>query len=492
MSRFSNWRISTSSNFKTAQILKAAVFSKNVILSEEAGGPAFAAAFTAKARSKTFPPSVSPLIWGLILLALTTSIGLAQTVTGSVINATTGKPATGAEVTLVEPLQGMAEIGTAKADAQGRFVIRPASAAQGPRLVRATKDGVNYFKMLPPGTDNADLQVYDASPKVDGISTTVDVLRIQGTAGEMQVTELYAVQNGSNPPRTLNGQNTYEIVLPEGAQLDAASAQGPNGQPIQSMPQPTSLKGHYAFNFPIKPGETRFQLGYRIPYNGTASFTPQLPHTPGHFVVMLPASMQWKPANAASFQPMQDQPGVTVQIASRPASAQAIAFTVSGTGSIQEAQQSEQGGGGGMGGGSAANDSRPGGGLGAPIDAPDPLEKYRWWILGAFTVALCAGALYTLRRQQATVTAGEMATPVSASVPVVAPVPHRSTTPAPTQAAPAQSSKDVLLAAVKDELFQLEVEKQRGLISSEEYEKNKAALDQTLARALRRAEIQKV
>jgi hypothetical protein len=487
----SDFRISILSNLKALPNLKPAAISTSVILNEEArrASESKDLVFRLTQRCSGWPrlaPRFSALMWVLVLLALTSSAALAQTVTGSVINATTGKPAAGAEVTLVEPLQGMAEIGTAKADAQGRFVIRPASAAQGPRLVRATQDGVNYFKMLPPGTDNADLQVYDASTKVDAISTTVDVLRMQASGGEMQVTELYAVQNGSNPPRTLNGQNTYEIVLPEGAQLDGASAQGPNGQPIQSMPQPTNQKGHYAFNFPIKPGETRFQLGYRIPYNGSASFSPQLLHSPEHFVVMLPASMQWKPANAASFQAMQDQPGITVQVASRPPSGQAVAFTVSGTGTIQETQESAQGG-SGMGGGSAANDSRPGGGLGAPIDAPDPLEKYRWWILGAFTVALCGGALYTLRKQQATVTAGEMATPVSASMPVAAPVPHRSTAPAP-----AQSSKDVLLAAVKDELFQLEVEKQKGLISAEEYEKNKAALDQTLARALSRSETQKV
>ena len=455
----------------------------NVILSEEAPS-------ASESKDLVFRPwptfaAVSlPLMWGLVLLTLLSSTALAQTVTGSVINATTGKPAVGAEVTLVEPLQGMAEIGTAKADAQGRFVIRPASAAQGPRLVRATKDGVNYFKMLPPGTDNADLQVYDAAAKVEAISTTVDVLRMQGSGGELQITELYAVQNSSNPPRTLNGQNTYEIVLPEGAQLDSASAQGPNGQPIQSVPQPTTQKGHYAFSFPIKPGETRFQLAYRLPYNGTLTFAPQLLHTPEHFVVMLPSTMQWKPTNAASFQAMQDQPGITVQVASRPASSQAVAFTISGTGTIPDAQESAQGG-GGMGGGSTANESRPGGGLGAPIDAPDPLEKYRWWILGAFTVALCAGALYTLRRQQSTVTAGEMASSVSASV--AAPVPHRATTPSP-----AQSSKDVLLAAVKDELFQLEIEKQKGLISAEEYQKNKTALDQTLARALSRSETQKV
>lgn len=40
---------------------------------------------------------------------------------------------------------------------------------------------------------------------------------------------------------------------------------------------------------------------------------------------------------------------------------------------------------------------------------------------------------------------------------------------------------------MKDELFQLEIERQQGQISQAEYEQYKAALDQTLKRALTRA-----
>jgi hypothetical protein len=43
-----------------------------------------------------------------------------------------------------------------------------------------------------------------------------------------------------------------------------------------------------------------------------------------------------------------------------------------------------------------------------------------------------------------------------------------------------------LLEALKDELFDLEVEHKQGRISQQEYEKTKAALDQTLQRALKR------
>jgi hypothetical protein len=44
----------------------------------------------------------------------------------------------------------------------------------------------------------------------------------------------------------------------------------------------------------------------------------------------------------------------------------------------------------------------------------------------------------------------------------------------------------MLLEGLKEELFQLEVERKQGKISQQDYEKHKAALDQTLERALKR------
>jgi len=44
----------------------------------------------------------------------------------------------------------------------------------------------------------------------------------------------------------------------------------------------------------------------------------------------------------------------------------------------------------------------------------------------------------------------------------------------------------MLLEGLKDELFHLEVERQQGRISHQEYETAKSALDQTLQRALKR------
>ena len=65
----------------------------------------------------------------------------------------------------------------------------------------------------------------------------------------------------------------------------------------------------------------------------------------------------------------------------------------------------------------------------------------------------------------------------------------RSSAPTRVEAAPAKTPQngDRLLDALKEELFQLEMERHQGKISGEDYEKAKSALDTTLARAAKRA-----
>jgi hypothetical protein len=148
-------------------------------------------------------------------------------------------------------------------------------------------------------------------------------------------------------------------------------------------------------------------------------------------------------------------------VASNPQPGQKLAFDISGDGLLksQDEEASNPG--------AAASDSRPGGGLGVPIDAPDPLEKsagggglsYRVIILAGLGIVLVIGAVYTAQRSKA-------------SSPVVA------------GANGGHSNR--LMDALKEELFQLEVEHKQGQISDEEYGKTKAALDQTLTRAIKR------
>ena len=83
-----------------------------------------------------------------------------------------------------------------------------------------------------------------------------------------------------------------------------------------------------------------------------------------------------------------------------------------------------------------------------------------------------------------------MAIPAERPEEIAAPVQPRQarTVAAPVVAPAAPARNDVLLAALRDEIFQLEVEKQKGKLSEAEYAKSRAALEETLRRVLQRAE----
>lgn len=416
----------------------------------------------------------------LLLSLLVAAAAVAETITGTVSNGTTGKPAAGVAVTLVDPMGGMAEIATAKSDGQGRFKF-DAPAAQGPRLARAEKSGVNYFKMITPGSTSVDLSVYDAASSVEGISGSADVLRLQTEGSALEAAELFAIKNESNPPRTLASAATFEFVLPDGAQIDGAQAQSPNGQPIAATATPAKEKNHYAFGFAIKPGETRFQVAYHLPYSGMASFSPRLTRNFDHYVLILPSSMTFSPVDKKQFQAMSNQPGSNVQVSLHAPAGRDLSYAIAGTGTVPDEQanghaDNPQGGDGAMGGASA--DARPGGGLGKPIDAPDGLAKYRWYILGALLTLLFGGGIWTRERTKL----AEASAPLSSATLQ----PARRSEAQALSPANSPSPSNLLLAALKEELFELEVERQQGKLTPDEYDKARAALEQTLQRALAR------
>ena len=409
----------------------------------------------------------------LLGLLLTAAFSPAETLTGTVKNGTSNKPGAGDEVVLLKLGQGMEEAGHTKADAKGAFSFKVDDAAS-PHLVRAIHQGVTYHRVVRPGTSSVEVVVYDVSKKVDALSVTADVMRFQAQGNELQGIRLFAVNNESKPPRTQMNDQNFEFYLPDGAQVDTAIAMTAGGQPLNSAPVPQKEKNRYAFLFPLRPGETQFQVVFHSPYRGEATIDPKELYGSQHFVVMLPKTMQFATTSGASFASMHDprQPDAVVQVASNTKAGQPLAFKISGTGTMTEPEGSDQEGASQAGGGTTGRDSRPGGGLGPPIDAPDPLEKYRWYILGGFALVLAAGAVYITKRSRKTALANFS----DIELPEL-----------PRPATPSASERSgLLLEALKEELFELEVEHKQGHISQPEYEKAKAALDQTLERALKR------
>jgi hypothetical protein len=416
---------------------------------------------------------VAWLLCAMVFISLSSA---AQTLTGTVKNGTSNKPAAGDEVVLLNLGQGMEEAGRTKTDAKGNFSFKLSDS--GPHLVRAIHDGVTYHRMAPPGTTSVELEVYDVVKKLDSIGVTADVMRFQAQGDQLMGIRLFAVNNSSDPPRTQMNDQNFEFYLPDGAEIDESMAKTAGGQPINSAPVPQKEKHRYAFVFPLRPGETQFQVGFHLPYKGQASIDPKSLYPAQHFVVMLPQTMQFTPGTGATFQSMKDpqQADTTVQVVSNVQLGQPLSFKISGTGSL-----TAQGGGeqtasppGAEQPAMAGRDARPGGGLGPPIDAPDPLEKYRYYILGGFALVLAAGAIHMARR------------PVPAMPADLALADVEAPKGPPVRSAVSTDRSGMLLEALKEEIFQLEVERKQGRIPQPEYEKAKAALDQTLERALKR------
>jgi hypothetical protein len=393
----------------------------------------------------------------LLLFAGAPSL-FAATLAGKVTNGTTGKPSAGDEVILIKLAAGMEEVGHAKTDAAGKFSFTY-SDADSPHLVRAIHQGVTYHQPAPPGANSVAVTVYDVRPKVSGVNAVADLMYLQATQGKLGVTRIFAVDNTSKPPMTQMNDANFEFYLPEGAVIDEAEAKTEGGQPLKIEPAPQPEKGRYAFVFPLRPGQTQLQVSYHLTYTGKATVDPHLIYPLQHFVAVMPRTIGFTPAQPGVYEDHQppDQPDAIAEVANNPKPGQKLAFEISGDGMLQS--QDEQASGQTSAPAAASTDTRPGGGLGPPIEAPDPLDKYRAWILGGFAALLIIGAIYITQRS-------------------------RSTKPVPVAAS---SGSNKLLDGLKDELFQLELEHMRGQISDQEYAKTKSALDQTLARAIKRS-----
>jgi hypothetical protein len=474
------------------------ILTKDVILSE-AKDPKPAKSCT-RPRQEFSSRSCSRSAFGIALLIsalLLTTLAAAQTLTGTVKNSTTGKPAAGDDVVLLKLGQGMEEAGRTKTDGKGQFSFK-LDDAQAPHLVRAIHQDVTYHRMAPPGTTSVELEVYDVGKKIDGITVVADIMRVESAQGEMQVTREFGVQNASKPPRTQMNEHNHELYVPPGARIieESATATTENGNPLKSAPVPEGEKNRYSFIFPLRPGLTRFEVAYQLPYSGSANLDPKSLYPLEHFVVMLPKAMQFTAAASATGYKLinyPSEPDASVQVASNTKPGENLAFKVSGEGTLEapaEAGGQNSGGDAQSSPPAGQSQARPGGGLGPPIDAPDPLQKYRWWILGGFAAVLIIGGVYVASRQQsaARTLARQKAGSGRASM-------HEHeeddygpadlATPGVRSVTSARPSS-ALLEALKEELFQLEVERRQGQISQAEYEKAKSALDQTLERALKR------
>ena len=409
------------------------------------------------------------LIGLAIFITISASLA-AEQIKGTVTNGTTGKPGAGEEVVLLSHAGGgMNQVGQTKADAQGRFSINvPDPEAQ--HLLRVNHQGVNYSQSVPPGTPTADITVFDTAKLVPSITEDARVYRLQTENGQLEVEATYTLRNESTPPRTKTGDETYEVEIPAGAQLvDVSASSGPNGMPVPASPVPTGKQNRYAIVFPIRPGQSRIYVSYKLPYSGSYEFNFAPDSQLSELGVLLPKSMQFK-GLSRTFAQDNDETGLAVFFAKNVSAHEQVKFSVSGEG---VAPREAQGGGAPQAG---------------PESGPPPPSGTRssaiWFVVAGMIIVVVGGAFWLWRRSRATTSAVVTRSNGRNKASGRQQAPRRSTAE-PVRAA--SGSFDTVLDALKDELFQLEKDRLDGKVAAEDYTRLKAGLDALIRRHLRKA-----
>ena len=130
------------------------------------------------------------------------------------------------------------------------------------------------------GSANVSLRVFSAGAPASSIAYGERAVILQPRTGKLLVTDLYVVRNESSPPATFAPDGpTLRFFVPASArQTVQASVQGAGGIPVPLEVKPEAVKpearseGAFGVRYPLKPGESRFEITYQMDYPGSLNF----------------------------------------------------------------------------------------------------------------------------------------------------------------------------------------------------------------------------
>jgi hypothetical protein len=279
------------------------------------------------------------------LCALLTSGALHASIDGVVVNRSTNQPQPGVSITLVKPgQQGMQTIGTTVSDAAGHFLFANDQPGGGPQLLQALYKGVNYNKLMTPNipTSNVQLEVYEAtkSPAVARVSQ--HMMLVEPSASSIAISENVIIQNDSTTTYNNPSVGSVRFFLPPAANGQVrVQVQGPQGMPLPRAAEKTDTEGIFKVDYPVKPGETQFEVDYALPagspftYRGEVVGIKGMPAGPLRLIAPAGVTLAGKDLQAVGTEP-KTQASIYTVIASGPFSAD-----ISGVGSLRTPEATE-------------------------------------------------------------------------------------------------------------------------------------------------------
>jgi hypothetical protein len=400
-----------------------------------------------------------------LILCCLCGAAVADTISGTVHNQTTGQPAGGDEVVLLKLADGMQEEARTKTDLQGVFTFNETD-AKTVYVVRVLHQKVNYDQNVT-GANPLEIRVFDTLPKVPGLSGNIGMAQIEPDKTTLRVTEMYSITNASRPPVTQAGGPNVEISIPVTAVLDWLQVRDQAGNWSNRSALPVKGRGgQYAASVPFLPGDTIYKFSYHLAYHGPTTFHLKVAYPIRNFAVSLPPSMSLKSSLPGTFK-VGAANGFQLYATSQPVIKDVPVFVVSSTGAVPSPP-------------SASNANPPEvftppssagaldkphvGPAAVPEQAPEQANsrsKQEFWPILALIVVVLAAGIYGFWRMR-----------------------RNAVRAATSMPGPKSKGRLPLRDALKEELFQLESDRLRGSISAEEYEAAKAALNQNLQRAM--------
>jgi hypothetical protein len=459
----------------------------------------------------------------LALLVAGAAVSFAGTVTGVIRNGTTGAVAPGVDVILIQLQGGMQPVANTKSDAKGQYKFDYPGIGQGPMLIRAVYDGVMFHQPLTPGHDTLDVTVYEPSSDSKIVNFGSRVIVFQPSGNNLLVGEEYALQNQSQPPKAYyNEKGDFEFQVPPGGQLSQVSSWGPSGMPVVQGTIDRG-KGKYGIAYAFQPGENGVRFSYQIPYpSNHADVRLSSDYSISRVMLVAPPSVQ---INSAGFSPAGTEQGFNLYTRDSIPAGLPFDVSVSGTAPPPSASSSQE-----------SNDQDPSVNSRATESVqalPNRLDSLRWIIIGGFAGLFAIGVLLLWRKPDfvsgVAAGAGDLAVPTtpssgprkrkaSSGAPAQAQNPypgsHQSPGSSASAAAPAKISSGTSTVApagkpvagsvatavdvpgierevqnglegLKDKLFRLELRRQAGTISEEEYARERARTEQILRELVR-------
>jgi hypothetical protein len=321
---------------------------------------------------------------------------------GKIVNRSSGEPGKAESVRLLDMTNQLDQIGTVL-DASGSYEFQDVPSRTAPYLLQTQSGGVLYSQPVRVEGDEtvADIEVYDSSPSLDGISFSMHHLIVERHDDVLNMMEFLEVENASNPPVAVwrdNGPLTIE--LPSAAQEPfEVSVSTPSGTPLHQELLETERAHVYTIPYALKPGTTRVVIRYQLPYaEAAADFSAQV-HLPvtRRSLLVSPADVEVRGAGLTLSEEASPIPGYGVYIGTPLAAGESIAFQLRG-GSEHAATQEE--------------DPHAGldmGSQGADADVQEVVRRphrlsaarSRWLLMGGLGAVLLLGLLNAGKRRDA-------------------------------------------------------------------------------------------